>query len=161
MKKILILMACGCLALTPAKADLFDDLLRDVHKSMRSVQMRLAPVATKFSALLSEEGMVSETEKEIKIRVEVPGFKYEDVSTELVHGEYSDTLRVVAQKEQRKEVKKDQEEGKYQSSAVIRVELDLGARVDAKNYEKSVEDGILKMTLKKQEPAGKKKTILK
>lgn len=100
---------------------------------------------------------VKETEKEISILAELPGFKKEEIELEL--DVYSLTIRATRHEE------KEEQNEKYfkrerQYGKVERV-LPLPAEVVSGSAKANYEDGVLKITLEKKHPTVPKHEMIK
>ncbi len=97
---------------------------------------------------------VSETEKELIVRVEVPGIEKNDIKISLS----SDVLTVTGEKRQEKE-----EKGEYRHSVERRYgafsrTMRLPFEVEAEKVDATYKDGVLRITIPKSETA-RPKTI--
>ena len=93
---------------------------------------------------------IQDTGKEYVLEAELPGFKKEDI-----HVEVQDGVLTISAKHEEKQDEKDEKSGKY-----VRRERRYGSYqrsfnlngVDAKNIQGAYENGVLKLTLPKEQP---------
>lgn len=94
---------------------------------------------------------IQDTGKEYVLEAELPGFNKEDI-----HVEVQDGVLTISAKHEEKQDEKDEKSGKY-----VRRERRYGSYqrsfnlngVDAKNIQGAYENGVLKLTLPKEQPA--------
>ena len=93
---------------------------------------------------------IQDTGKEYVLEAELPGFNKEDI-----HVEVQDGVLTISAKHEEKQDEKDEKSGKY-----VRRERRYGSYqrsfnlngVDAKNIQGAYENGVLKLTLPKEQP---------
>ena len=94
---------------------------------------------------------IQDTGKEYVLEAELPGFNKEDI-----HVDVQDGVLTISAKHEEKQDEKDEKSGKY-----VRRERRYGSYqrsfnlngVDAKNIQGAYENGVLKLTLPKEQPA--------
>ena len=100
---------------------------------------------------------VSETEKEIKVRAEVPGINPDDVSIEVTE----DTLSIAGTIEKSNEEKDENYYRMERSSGRFSREFMLPSKIDADNVNAEAKNGVITITLTKQPSEQKRKVEIK
>ena len=100
---------------------------------------------------------VSETEKEIKVRAEVPGINPDDVSIEVTE----DTLSIAGTIEKSNEEKDENYYRMERSSGRFSREFMLPSKIDADNVDAQAKNGVITITLSKQPSEQKRKVEIK
>lgn len=100
---------------------------------------------------------VSETEKEIKVRAEVPGINPDDVSIEVTE----DTLSIAGIIEKSNEEKDENYYRMERSSGRFSREFMLPSKIDADNVNAEAKNGVITITLTKQPSEQKRKVEIK
>lgn len=97
---------------------------------------------------------ISETEKEIKVRAEVPGMNPDDVSIEVTE----DTLSIAGTVEKSNEEKDENYYRMERSSGRFSREFMLPSKIDTDNVNADAKNGVVTITLIKQ-PSGQKRKV--
>lgn len=100
---------------------------------------------------------VKETEKEIAIHAELPGFKKEEIQLELE--DYTLTIR--ASRSEEKEEKNEKYFKRERQFGKVERTIPLPAEVVSGSANAKYEDGVLKITLEKKHPALPKREVIK
>jgi len=100
---------------------------------------------------------ISETEKEIKVRAEVPGINPNDVSIEVT----DDTLSITGSNEKSNEEKEENYYRMERSSGRFSREFMLPSKIDAENVNAEAKNGVIAITLIKQPSEQKRKVKIK
>lgn len=100
---------------------------------------------------------ISETEKEIKVRAEVPGINPDDVSIEVTE----DTLSIAGTIEKSSEEKDENYYRMERSSGRFSREFMLPSKIDADNVDAQAKNGVITITLNKQPSEQKRKVEIK
>ena len=100
---------------------------------------------------------ISETEKEIKVRAEVPGINPDDVSIEVTE----DTLSIAGTIEKSNEEKEENYYRMERSSGRFSREFMLPSKIDADNVDAQAKNGVITITLSKQPSEQKRKVEIK
>ncbi|MCA9365886.1 Hsp20/alpha crystallin family protein [Candidatus Kaiserbacteria bacterium] len=100
---------------------------------------------------------ISETEKEVKVRAEVPGINPEDVSIEVT----DDTLSITGTIEKSNEEKDENYYRMERSSGQFSREFMLPSKVDVDSVNAEAKNGVIVITLTKQPSEQKRKVKIK
>lgn len=100
---------------------------------------------------------ISETEKEIKVRAEIPGINPDDVSIEVTE----DALSITGTIEKSNEEKDENYYRMERSSGRFSREFMLPAKIDADNVNAEAKNGVITITLDKQPSEQKRKVEIK
>ena len=100
---------------------------------------------------------VSETEKEIKMRMDVPGLKKDDINIEVAENMIALSGTIEKSEEEKKEnfYRMEREYGTFSR------EFMLPSKVDAKKVNAVLKDGVLTITLQKQPSEQSQKVMIK
>lgn len=105
-----------------------------------------------FGEAMNPKAGMSENEKEIGIRIELPGFKKDEVLVSIDNG----LLTIQAEKRESDEQEQDDYFSRSFSSSSFSKSVSLPEEVDEENAEAKLENGILEIRLKKLHPEKKK-----
>lgn len=100
---------------------------------------------------------ISETEKEIKVRAEVPGIDPDNVSIEVTE----DTLSIAGSVEKTTEEKEENYYRMERSSGRFSREFMLPAKIDTDSVDAEAKNGVITISLTKQPSEQKRKVTIK
>jgi HSP20 family protein len=124
--------------------DIFDELLR--------MKRRIERLMRSFGSLASEEIEsfpidISETENEVIVRADLPGFSKEEVSVNATEN----TLTIEAKRKEKKEEKGERFYRIERKVGSLRRTVSLPVEIDAERAKAKMKDGVLEIVLPKKE----------
>jgi HSP20 family protein len=124
--------------------DIFDELLR--------MKRRIERLMRSFGSLASEEIEsfpidISETENEVIVRADLPGFSKEEVSVNATEN----TLTIEAKRKEKKEEKGERFYRIERKIGSLRRTVSLPVEIDAERAKAKMKDGVLEIVLPKKE----------
>jgi HSP20 family protein len=124
--------------------DIFDELLR--------MKRRIERLMRSFGSLASEEIEsfpidISETENEVIVRADLPGFSKEEVSVNATEN----TLTIEAKRKEKKEEKGERFYRIERKIGSLRRTVSLPVEIDAEGAKAKMKDGVLEIVLPKKE----------
>jgi HSP20 family protein len=138
--------------------DIFEELERMRRRinqlTQRMWQLWWPSVGEELQTIRSFPVDISETEDDVIVRADLPGFSKEDISLHATEN----TIEIVAQKKQKKVERTEKMYLAERKFGEMRRFLTLPARVDYEKAEANFENGVLTVRLPKKEKkkAGKK-----
>jgi len=131
-----------------------DDFMEPFREMQREFQKQFT---TLMQPLQSFPVDVSERDKEVIIRADLPGYKKEDIDVEA----YENKVLISAKKRKEKVEQKENFYRRERSSGELKRGITLPARVDAEKGKADFSEGVLEIRLpKKKEEIEKKKKLL-
>jgi HSP20 family protein len=140
--------------------DIFEELermRRRINNLMRSMRRAWIPLEEELSSFWSFPIDVSETDKEIIVRADLPGFKKDEISIIATEN----TLEISAQHKEKKIEKTEKMYRAERRFGALRRFLTLPTKVDYTKAEAEFENGVLTIRLQKKEKKKGKKIKIK
>lgn len=127
--------------------NIFDELEKMRKRINRLMERMMQPVGEELQAFRSFPVDVSETEDDVVVRAELPGFEKEDISTKVTEN----TMEISARKKQRKIERTEKSYREERKFGAMQRFLTLPARVEYGKADAKFENGVLTVKLPKKE----------